>query len=115
MPKKHVPHADDALRRQTKSLSIDRRRSFYIVHPDGRHDDAWSHLFTTTPPTRMQNKNVERSAYAPYDAPARGSAAARRTPCPSASRLSAYQPRSTDLMAAWISARTLNFCVMSMP
>ena len=28
---------------------------------------------------------------------------------------SEYQPRSTDSMAAWISSRTLNFCVMSRP
>lgn len=58
-------HADDALRRQAKSLSIDRQRSFHIVRPDGRHGDAWFHLFTTVPPTRMKNKKVERSAYAP--------------------------------------------------
>jgi hypothetical protein len=65
VPKKHAPHIDDALRRQTKSLSIDRQRSFHIVHPDGHHGDAWFHFFTTAPPTRMQNKKVESSAYAP--------------------------------------------------
>lgn len=32
-----------------------------------------------------------------------------------ASCLSAYQLRSAELIAAWISTRTFNFCVMSRP
>jgi hypothetical protein len=49
MPKKHAPHIDDALRRQTKSLSIDRQRSFHIVRPDSHHGDTWLHHYPHGP------------------------------------------------------------------
>jgi hypothetical protein len=57
--------ADDSTHRQTKSLSIERQRSFYIVHPDG---DAWFHFISTVPPTRMKDKKLEISTYTQHDA-----------------------------------------------
>lgn len=52
--------ADDSSHRQTKSLSIERQRSFYFVHPDG---DAWVHFISTVMPTRMKDKRLEISTY----------------------------------------------------
>ena len=46
----HEPRADEASRQQTKSLSVERQRSFHIVHPDGHHGDAWLHCISTVPP-----------------------------------------------------------------
>ena len=57
--------ADDSSHRQTKSLSIVRQRSFYIVHPDG---DEWFHFISTVPPTRMNDKKLEISTYTQHDA-----------------------------------------------
>lgn len=57
---------DDVSRRQTKSLSIKRQRSFHIVHPDSHHGDAWFHFIFTVTPTRMNDKKVEISTYAQH-------------------------------------------------
>jgi hypothetical protein len=52
--------ADDSSHRRTKSLSIERQRSFDIVHPDG---DVWVHFISTVLPTRMKDKRLEISTY----------------------------------------------------
>ena len=56
--------ANDSSHRRTKSLSIERQRSFYIVHLDG---DAWFHFISTVPPTRMKEKKIEISTHAQHD------------------------------------------------
>ena len=56
--------ADDSSHRQTKSLSIERQRSFYIVHPDS---DAWFHSISTVPPSRMKDRKLEISTYTQHD------------------------------------------------
>jgi hypothetical protein len=48
--------ANDSSHRRTKSRSIERQRSFYLVHPDG---DAWFHFISAVPSTRMKNKKRE--------------------------------------------------------
>jgi len=57
--------ANDSSHRRTKSRSIERQRSFYIVHSDG---DAWFHCISTVPSTSMKNKKLEFCTYTQHDA-----------------------------------------------
>jgi hypothetical protein len=56
---------NDSSHRRTKSLSIERQRSFYIVDLDV---DAWVHVISTVPSTRMKNKELEFCTYTQHDA-----------------------------------------------